>query len=113
MSAGPKDGWNGIGRSSRPRSRWRSPPGGRESTRTATGELTELLDEHDRTNAPWFDYEIDVAELLDFPMMTDMLQSADGGVPQGHAARRPAAPGASGRHSRRPQRAAALPERRA
>lgn len=35
-------------------------------------ELTKLLEEHDRTGARWFDYEIDLAKLLDFPMMTDM-----------------------------------------
>ncbi|WP_375488925.1 hypothetical protein [uncultured Mycobacterium sp.] len=35
-------------------------------------ELTKLIEEHDRTNARWFDYEVDIAKLLDFPMMTDM-----------------------------------------
>lgn len=35
-------------------------------------EITRLLDEHNRTDARWLDYEIDVARLLDFPMMTDM-----------------------------------------
>ncbi|MCW2650489.1 MAG: hypothetical protein JWR32_1465 [Mycobacterium sp.] len=35
-------------------------------------EVTRLLDEHNRTDARWLDYEIDVARLLDFPMMTDM-----------------------------------------
>ncbi|ORV05269.1 hypothetical protein [Mycobacterium celatum] len=35
-------------------------------------ELTKLIAEHDRTDARWFDYEIDLAKLLDFPMMTDM-----------------------------------------
>lgn len=35
-------------------------------------ELTKLLASHDRTDARWFDYEIDIAKLLDFPMMTDM-----------------------------------------
>ncbi|ORW09076.1 hypothetical protein [Mycobacterium kyorinense] len=35
-------------------------------------ELAKLLAEHDRTDARWFDYEIDLAKLLDFPMMTDM-----------------------------------------
>jgi hypothetical protein len=36
------------------------------------GEITRILDEHNRTDARWLDYEIDVARLLDFPMMTDM-----------------------------------------
>jgi hypothetical protein len=35
-------------------------------------ELAKLIAEHDRTDARWFDYEIDIAKLLDFPMMTDM-----------------------------------------
>lgn len=35
-------------------------------------ELAKLLAEHDRTDERWFDYEIDLAKLLDFPMMTDM-----------------------------------------
>ncbi|WP_066899466.1 hypothetical protein [Mycolicibacterium houstonense] len=35
-------------------------------------ELTKTLETHDRTNARWLDYEIDIAKLLDFPLMTDM-----------------------------------------
>jgi hypothetical protein len=35
-------------------------------------EITRLLEAHNRTDARWLDYEIDVAKLLDFPMMTDM-----------------------------------------
>ena len=35
-------------------------------------ELVKLIAAHDRTDAQWFDYEIDLAKLLDFPMMTDM-----------------------------------------
>jgi hypothetical protein len=35
-------------------------------------ELAKLLDAHDRTDARWLDYEVDIAKLLDFPMMTDM-----------------------------------------
>jgi hypothetical protein len=35
-------------------------------------ETTKLLERHDRTDARWLDYEVDVAKLLDFPMMTDM-----------------------------------------
>jgi hypothetical protein len=35
-------------------------------------ELTKVLERHDRTNARWLDYEIDLAKLLDFPLMTDM-----------------------------------------
>ena len=35
-------------------------------------ELAKLIDAHDRTDARWLDYEVDIAKLLDFPMMTDM-----------------------------------------
>ena len=35
-------------------------------------ELTRVLDEHSRTDAKWLEYELDIAKLLDFPMMTDM-----------------------------------------
>jgi hypothetical protein len=35
-------------------------------------EIAKLVDEHERTDARWLDYEVDIAKLLDFPMMTDM-----------------------------------------
>ena len=35
-------------------------------------ELAKLLAVHDRTDARWLDYEVDIAKLLDFPLMTDM-----------------------------------------
>ncbi|OBH43005.1 hypothetical protein [Mycobacterium mantenii] len=35
-------------------------------------ELAKLVAAHDRTDARWFDYELDIAKLLDFPMMTNM-----------------------------------------
>lgn len=41
---------------------------------TSRRELTKLLAQHDRIDARWLDYEMDVAKLLDFPMMTDMRQ---------------------------------------
>jgi hypothetical protein len=34
--------------------------------------ITRVLDEHDRTDARWLEYELDAAKLLDFPVMTDM-----------------------------------------
>ena len=34
--------------------------------------IARVLEEHDRTDTRWLDYEIDVAKLLDFPLMTDM-----------------------------------------
>jgi hypothetical protein len=39
-------------------------------------EMTRVLDEHNRTDAKWLDYELDIAKLLDFPMMTDMRNPA-------------------------------------
>jgi hypothetical protein len=35
-------------------------------------EMTRVIEEHSRTDAKWLEYEIDIAKLLDFPMMTDM-----------------------------------------
>ena len=35
-------------------------------------EIAKLLATHDRTDARWLDYEVDIAKLLDFPLMTDM-----------------------------------------
>jgi hypothetical protein len=35
-------------------------------------EMTKVLERHDRTDARWLEYEIDIAKLLDFPLMTDM-----------------------------------------
>lgn len=34
--------------------------------------LRRVVEEHSRTDTRWLDYELDVAKLLDFPMMTDM-----------------------------------------
>ena len=44
----------------------------RDSAAGHTREMTKVRQQHDRTVARWLDYEIDVAKLLDFPMMTDM-----------------------------------------
>ena len=35
-------------------------------------ELAKLIAAHDGADARWLDYEVDIAKLLDFPMMTDM-----------------------------------------
>jgi hypothetical protein len=35
-------------------------------------EMTKVLERHNRIDARWLDYEIDIAKLLDFPLMTDM-----------------------------------------
>jgi len=51
---------------------------GRGQTNKAANrrEMTRVLDEHNRTDAKWLDYELDIAKLLDFPMMTDMRNPA-------------------------------------
>jgi hypothetical protein len=35
-------------------------------------DLAKLVETHDRTDARWLEYEVDIAKLLDFPLMTDM-----------------------------------------
>ena len=45
---------------------------GRNNEAANRREMTKVLQRHDRTDARWLDYEIDVAKLLDFPLMTDM-----------------------------------------
>ncbi len=37
-------------------------------------EMTRVFDEHNQTDAQWLSYEMDIAKLLDFPMMTDMRE---------------------------------------
>ncbi|MGD9619229.1 MAG: hypothetical protein AB7G47_02335 [Mycolicibacterium sp.] len=36
--------------------------------------ITRTMEEHDRTDTRWLDYELDVAKLLDYPVMTDMRE---------------------------------------
>jgi hypothetical protein len=38
-------------------------------------EIGRAIDMHHRTDKRWLDYEMDVAKLLDFPMMTDMREA--------------------------------------
>jgi DNA primase catalytic subunit len=45
---------------------------GRDNADRQRREIVKLLAAHDRTDARWLDYEVDVARLLDFPLMTDM-----------------------------------------
>jgi hypothetical protein len=37
-------------------------------------EMTKVLKRHDATDERWLSYEIDIAKLLDFPVMTDMRE---------------------------------------
>ncbi|MBV8790240.1 MAG: hypothetical protein JOZ00_26625 [Mycobacterium sp.] len=46
----------------------------RVNTETERRDVAKLVAAHDRTEARWFDYELDIAKLLDFPMMTDMRE---------------------------------------
>jgi hypothetical protein len=47
---------------------------GRARTNEAASrrEMARVIEEHNRTDSRWLDYEMDIAKLLDFPMMTDM-----------------------------------------
>lgn len=45
---------------------------GQANTEGNRREMTKLLARHDATDERWLSYEIDVAKLLDFPLMTDM-----------------------------------------
>lgn len=45
---------------------------GQDNDATQKREMAKVIDQHNRTDARWLDYEVDVAKLLDFPMMTDM-----------------------------------------
>ena len=47
---------------------------GRVDEAAARREVTKVLQRHDGTDARWLDYELDVAKLLDFPLMTDMRE---------------------------------------
>lgn len=44
----------------------------RTNEESSRRDLAKLIEAHDRADARWFDYELDIAKLLDFPMMTDM-----------------------------------------
>jgi hypothetical protein len=72
---------------------------------TSRRELTKLLGHHDRIDARWLDYEMDVAKLLDFPMMTDMRQ------PLTVAFHKSRSPGDRRRRHRRPRDPTRLPRR--
>jgi hypothetical protein len=47
---------------------------GKVDQAAARREVGKVLQQHDRTDARWLDYEMDVAKLLDFPLMTDMRE---------------------------------------
>ena len=45
---------------------------GRVDAAAARREVSRLMAKHAETDQRWLDYEVDVAKLLDFPLMTDM-----------------------------------------
>ena len=49
-----------------------APPGNDNNQAAQWRSLRRVIDEHGRTDARWLEYELDVAKLLDFPLMTDM-----------------------------------------
>jgi hypothetical protein len=52
-----------------------SQPPAREEPKSQAAQwrtITRVIDEHNRTDTCWLDYELDAAKLLDFPAMTDM-----------------------------------------
>ncbi|KAA0111987.1 hypothetical protein [Mycolicibacterium sp. P1-5] len=49
-----------------------APSGSPKSQGAHWRTITRVIDEHNRTDARWLEYELDAAKLLDFPVMTDM-----------------------------------------
>ncbi|MDY6999352.1 MAG: hypothetical protein SW019_22395 [Actinomycetota bacterium] len=45
---------------------------GADSDTARRRAIERAVEEHDRTDTRWLDYELDVATLLDYPLMTDM-----------------------------------------
>ena len=48
------------------------PPAAGTAAAASRRAILRTVEEHDRTDTRWLDYEIDVAKLLDYPLMTDM-----------------------------------------
>ncbi|MFF0815008.1 hypothetical protein ACFYVR_07625 [Rhodococcus sp. NPDC003318] len=47
---------------------------GHVDAQTQRREIAKAIGEHEKTDARWFGYEMDLVTLLDFPMMTDMRE---------------------------------------
>ncbi|UNX55260.1 hypothetical protein MF406_03005 [Georgenia sp. TF02-10] len=45
-----------------------------ERARVTRGEIDRTLARHDAVNSRWLDYELDIAKLIDYPLMTDMRE---------------------------------------
>lgn len=52
----------------------RAAAAGPETGRPRSGEIERLLTDHAEVNTRWLDYELDVAKLIDFPLMSDMRE---------------------------------------
>ena len=75
-------------------------PDGCAPTRKPTGESSPNSSKRTiAADARWLDYEVDIAKLLDFPVDDRYARSADHRIPQGEAARGPAAAGTARRSS--------------
>jgi hypothetical protein len=48
------------------------PPPQRAAGSAQRRAITRAIEQHDRTDTRWLDYELDAAKVLDFPLMTDM-----------------------------------------
>ena len=48
------------------------PSPSRPATSAQRRAITRAIEQHDRTDTRWLDYELDAAKVLDFPLMTDM-----------------------------------------
>lgn len=47
-------------------------PNPRPATAAQRRAITRTIEQHDRTDTRWLEYELDAAKVLDFPLMTDM-----------------------------------------
>lgn len=46
----------------------------REHAESRARDVEALMADHDRVNAAWLEYELDVAKLIDYPMMSDVRE---------------------------------------
>ncbi|MGE2837208.1 hypothetical protein [Mycobacterium sp. SMC-4] len=64
--------WRGIAAARRSRPPQVEPPPVGDPGAAQRRAIARAVEEHDRTDTRWLDYELDVAKLLDYPLMTDM-----------------------------------------
>ena len=61
-------------RSNSPGSRRARRPNSYDSPQADKASVTKVLEKHDAIDQRWFGYELDLATLIEFPMMTDMRE---------------------------------------